>query len=70
VRFPSYFQLLSTEETLAFAFYGVIKEYEWRRVALLVQNENLFTVVSCYFWELLNSFYLCNNYFGDLWMVT
>ena len=45
VRFPSYFQLLSTEETLAFAYYGVIKEFRWRRVALIVQNENLFTVV-------------------------
>ena len=46
VKFPSYFQLLSAEETLAFAYYGVIKEYEWTRVALIVQNENLFTGVS------------------------
>lgn len=46
LRFPSYFQLLSTEETLAFAYYGVIKEFGWKRVALIVQNENLFTVVS------------------------
>ena len=46
VRFPSYFQLLSTEERIAFGFYGVIREYNWRRVALIVQDENLFTVVS------------------------
>ena len=46
VRFPSYFQLISTEERSAFGFYGVIREYNWKRVALIVQNENLFTVVS------------------------
>ena len=46
LRYPFYFQLLSTEETLAFAYYGAIKEYGWRKLALIVQNENLFTVVS------------------------
>ena len=46
VRFPQYFQLLSTEETLAFAYFGVIQEYGWSKVVLLVQDENLFTVVS------------------------
>ena len=46
VRYPFYFQLLSTAEMQAFAYYGVITEYGWRRLALIVQNENLFTVVS------------------------
>ena len=45
VRFRYYFQLLSTEVSLAPAYFGVIRQYGWRRVGLIVQNENLFTVV-------------------------
>ena len=37
--------MLSAEDTLVLAYYGIIKEFGWRRVALLVQNEDLFTVV-------------------------
>ena len=45
-RFKSYFQLLPTEADIAPAYFGVIRQYGWRHVALIVQNENLFTVVS------------------------
>ena len=44
-RFRYYFQLLPTEASLAPAYFGVIRQYGWRRVGLIVQNENLFTVV-------------------------
>lgn len=46
LRFPSYFQLVSTLEAEAYAYYGVLKEFGWKKVALIVQNENLFTMVS------------------------
>ena len=46
VRFRYYFQLLPTAPSIAPAFFGVIQQYGWRRVGLIVQNENLFTVVS------------------------
>ena len=44
-RFRYYFQLLPTSASIAPTYYGVIRHYEWRRVGLIVQNENLFTVV-------------------------
>ena len=46
VRFRSYFQMLSSDADLALTFFGAIQQYEWRRVAFIVQNENLYTVVS------------------------
>ena len=46
MKFKSYFQLLPTQADIAPAFFGVIQQYGWKRVALIVQNENLFTVVS------------------------
>ena len=39
MRFPYYFQLLPSEVNLARVFYSIIKEYGWRRVALIVQND-------------------------------
>ena len=45
VRFRYYFQLLPTEASIAPAYFGVIRYYGWKRVGLIVQNENLFTVV-------------------------
>jgi hypothetical protein len=45
LRYPRYFQLLTSEETMALGYYGVIREYGWRRVAFIVQDEGLFTVV-------------------------
>jgi hypothetical protein len=44
-RFPYYFQLLPSEVNLARVFYSIIKEYGWRRVALIVQNEHRYQVV-------------------------
>ena len=46
VRFPYYFQLLPSEVHLANVFYSIIKEYGWRRVALIVQNEQRYKQVS------------------------
>ena len=45
-RFRYYFQMSATEANLAIGFFGVIKQFGWRRVAFIEQNENLFTVVS------------------------
>ena len=45
VRFPYYFQLLPSEVNLARVFYSIIKEYGWRRVALIVQNEYRYKAV-------------------------
>ena len=42
-----YFQLLPSEVNLARVFYSIIKEYGWRRVALIVQNQPRFKAVSC-----------------------
>lgn len=46
-RFRGYFQLQVNAAITAFGFYGIIREYGWRKVALIVQDENLFTVVCC-----------------------
>ena len=45
VRFRYYFQMRPTDAELAPAYFSVIRQYGWRRVGLIVQNENLFTVV-------------------------
>lgn len=44
-RFRYYFQLLATEADLAFGFYGIITKFNWSRVAIFLQEENLFRVV-------------------------
>jgi len=46
VQFKSYFQLLPNQVDIAPAYFGVIRKFQWRHVHLIVQNENLFTVVS------------------------
>ena len=43
--FPRYFQLLPTDASLAITYLGLIEFYNWKRVAIIVQMENLFTVV-------------------------
>ena len=45
-RYKRHFQLLNSHDTLAYAYFGVIKEYGWKHVELIVQDENLFTEVS------------------------
>ena len=44
-KFKYYFQLLNSYDTQAYASYGVIKEYGWKYVSMIVQDENLFTNV-------------------------
>ena len=46
VKFPGYFQILSTVDRLAFGYFGVIRAFGWRRVGLIIQDENRFTVVN------------------------
>ena len=45
LEYPYYFQLLPSEANLARVFYSIIKEYGWRRVALIVQNEHRYRAV-------------------------
>ena len=45
-RFRYYFQMLATEADLAIGFLGIIKQFGWKKVAFIEQDENLFTVVS------------------------
>ena len=44
-RFRRYFQLLSDESNQVNSFFAIIQEFNWRYVAFIVQDENLFTVV-------------------------
>ena len=74
MKFPYYFQLLSSSDSIANSYHEVIQEYGWKKIALIVQNENLFTVVSIIykgrnhvkeiiaglFWDLITK--------GDLWL--
>ena len=46
VQYPSYFQVLSPDANLADGFLAIIKQFGWRKVALIVQDENLLTVVN------------------------
>jgi len=39
-----------TAEQLGLEFFAIITQFQWRRVAIIEQNENLFTVVSCLQW--------------------
>ena len=39
--------MLATEADLAIGFFGIIKQFGWKKVAFIEQDENLFTVVSC-----------------------
>ena len=43
-----YFQVLSTEDRLAYGYYGLIREFGWRKIGLIVQDENVFRLVSLY----------------------
>lgn len=46
IQFRNYFQMLSIADERAIGFYGVIRYFGWKKVNLIVQDENLFTVVS------------------------
>ncbi|CAI8012114.1 Gamma-aminobutyric acid type B receptor subunit 1 [Geodia barretti] len=43
-RFRYYFQLLAAESQIAQGFFKIITHYGWKRISLIIQNENLFTV--------------------------
>ena len=45
-RFRNYFQLLPTDADLAYGFFGIITRFKWNRVAIILQEERLFQVVS------------------------
>ncbi len=45
-RFRYYYQLLLTDDNLAIGFFSIIARYNWRRVAIIEQDETVFTVVS------------------------
>ena len=44
--FKYYFQLLPADDNLAVGFFAIIRRYGWRHVAIIEQDENVFTVVS------------------------
>ena len=44
-RFPKYYQFLPSMKDIAPSYVGIIKEFGWRHVVMIVQNENLFTRV-------------------------
>ncbi len=46
MRFRYYFQIVETANVAAYGFFGIIREFGWRRVIILEQNESLFTRVS------------------------
>ena len=41
-----YFQLLANELQTTLGFLGIIRRFGWKKVGIITQNENLFTVVS------------------------
>ena len=49
--FKYYFQLLPPDDILAVGFFAIISRYGWRHVAIIEQDENIFTVVSNDTWE-------------------
>jgi len=38
--------MLASTEQLSIAFFGIVKQFQWRKVAIVEQNENVFIVVS------------------------
>ena len=41
-----YFQLLSPDTPVAYGFHSIIKHFNWRKVGIITQGENLFIAVS------------------------
>lgn len=44
-NFPNYFQFLPSTVDFAPAYLSIIKEFKWRHVVILLQDENLYTMV-------------------------
>ena len=45
-RFKYYFQLSPPDDDLAVGFFAIVRRYRWRHVAIIEQEENIFTAVS------------------------
>ena len=45
-QFQTYFQLLASESNLAYGYYGLVRKFKWRKIAIIGQNENVFTKVA------------------------
>ena len=43
--FKTYFQMLASEINLAYGYYGLIQQFRWKKVALIVEQQNLFILV-------------------------
>ena len=56
-RFPNYFQFLPSFAEFAQTYLGIIREFSWSHVVILLQNENIYTMV--YIFTLL---YTCNQW--------
>ena len=44
-QFKTYFQMLASEKNLAYGYYGLIQQFRWENVALIVEQQNLFILV-------------------------
>lgn len=44
-RFPNYFQFLPSFAEFAQTYLGIIREFNWGHVVILLQNENIYTMV-------------------------
>jgi len=54
--------MLATAERLGITFFGIVQQFQWRRVSIIEQNENVFTAVSCMYTGCYrNSCYVCTN---------
>jgi len=42
--------MLATADQLGPAIFGILKQFQWRKVAIIEQNENVFSLVSCTLW--------------------
>ena len=46
LSFPNYFQFLPSTADFAPAFVSIIKQFNWRHVVILLQDENVYTMVA------------------------
>ena len=45
LQFKTYFQMLASEINLAYGYYGLIQQFQWKKVAIIVEQQHIFTVV-------------------------
>ena len=46
-RFRKHFQVFPADISLAYGYFGIIHKSKWRKVSIVVEDEFLFTRVSC-----------------------